>query len=173
MPRFVTVNNIPCWAASYFVNADTSGLTEEDIKLCKDYEKKLLRDSGCRLVCPIDDTRNEFCSWPAFGLGSDVEDYTAEIVPKSRVVIRKYWHPLDEKWVPVAFLPDEPSSDGWIKSLELGHSRLIAACENYYRSLKPCTDPKEYEPLVDKLFELGYRPRIVTRLVKRRKEHKA
>lgn len=82
--KFKTVRNIPCWAATYFVNADTSGLSEEDLKLCRDYKDRLLRDSGLKLVCPIDGTRNEFSSCPAFGPACDVEDYSAQVVREVR-----------------------------------------------------------------------------------------
>ena len=79
-PQFKVVGSVPCWAANYFVNADDSGLDEEDKRLCVEFEKKLL-SIGLRLVCPIEDTRNEFDMWPAFGLGCDVEDWWAEVVP--------------------------------------------------------------------------------------------
>ena len=174
-PRFTTVHNIPCWAAGYFVNADTSGLTEEDLKLCRDYEYGLLRDSGCRLVAPIDDTRNEFCAYPAFGLAGDTEDYTAEIVPCTRVVFRKYWHLYDERWAVVAFLPDErtirPGKE-WILTLEQGAEAPTEATMRYYADTRPCedSDADACNKVLDELLHRGYRPRRVSRIVPRRKE---
>ena len=79
-PKFKTVGSVPCWAASYFMYADDSALDEEDKRLCDEFERKLLA-MGLRLVCPIDGTRDEFDMFPAFGPGSDVEDWTAEVVP--------------------------------------------------------------------------------------------
>ena len=76
-PEFTVIENVPCWAATYFVNADSSGMNEEDLALCIAYEKELAVD-GLRLVCPIEGTRNEFCAYPAFGLACDTENWTAE-----------------------------------------------------------------------------------------------
>ena len=76
-PEFTTVEKVPRWAASYFVNADSSGMTEEDLDLCLVFERNLAK-WGLRLVCPIDGTYNEFCANPAFGKACDVEDWEAE-----------------------------------------------------------------------------------------------
>ena len=76
-PEFTVIENVPCWAATYFVNADSSGMNEEDLALCIAYEKELAT-RGLRLVCPIDGTRNEFCAYPTFGLACDTENWTAE-----------------------------------------------------------------------------------------------
>ena len=173
--RFTVVRNVPCWAANYFVNGDATGLTEDDMGLIREYEKRLLR-SGFRLSGPIDDTRNEFCSCPAFGLACDVEDYWAERVPKTRVVFRKRFCPFECRWLPVAFLPDEPTShppeDGWMLSLDQVHGKCEEASMAYYRDLKPCNDPTMREWLLDKLLELGYRPRVVNRVVRLRRKGK-
>lgn len=178
MPRFVKVQNIPCWSAGYFVDSDTSGMSDEDVKLCTDYEKRLLRDSGCRLVCPIDDTRNEFCSWPAFGLGCDVEDYWAERVPTTRVAFRKYssWDRSGDEpvtsWKVVAFLLDVLPSDGSPPPLQLAlECGKLVQCNRPYPFGRPCT-PEEYEKTLDALFGSGYRVRVVKRVVKRRKNEK-
>lgn len=173
--KFKTVRNIPCWAAPYFVNADTSGLSEEDLKLCRDYEARLLRDSGLKLVCPIDGTRNEFSSCPAFGLACDVEDYSAQVVPYTRVVFRKYWHLWDSRWAVVAFLPDAPTSHpggGWVLALEQGADAPEEAAMSYYADLKPCvdSDAAACSRLLDELWRRGYRPKQVSRIVPRRKE---
>lgn len=172
--RFTVVCNVPCWAACYFVNGDATGLTGDDMGLILDYKKRLLR-SGFRLTCPIDGTRNEFCSRPAFGLACDVEDYWAERVPKTRVVFRKRFCPFECKWVPVAFLPDVPNSrsaDGWMLSLDQVRGKCEESCMAYYHALEPCNDPTMHEQLLDRLLELGYRPRVMSRLVGRSKKEK-
>ena len=87
-PKFTTVSGIPCWAASYLEDADSSGLNDEDKKLADDYKKKLLKE-GLRLVAPIEGTRNEFNPCPAFGLACDTEDWSAEVMPPDRIVFRR------------------------------------------------------------------------------------
>lgn len=173
-PQFTTVRNIPCWAAGYFVNADQDGLTDEDLKLCRDYKYGLLRNSGCRLVEPIDGTRNAFCRHPAFGLACDTDDYVAEIVPCTRVVLRKYWHLWDNRWVVVAFLPDERTvrpDRGWILTLEQGAEAPTEATMRYYADTKPCedSDADACNKLLDELLHHGYRPKRVSRIVQHRK----
>ena len=73
------VEGIPQWAVDYFVNAETSGLDEEDLKLVTEYEKKLL-GQGLRLITPIDGTENSFNPYPAFGLSCDTVDFDAEVI---------------------------------------------------------------------------------------------
>lgn len=73
------VEGIPQWAVDYFVNAETSGLDEEDLKLVTEYEKRLL-GQGLRLICPIDGTENAFNPYPAFGLACDTVDFDAEVM---------------------------------------------------------------------------------------------
>ena len=69
------IEKIPSWALCYLVNADPSGLTDEDIKLVDDYcERK-----NIGIVCPINDSIEEemqpyFTAYPAFGLACDVVD---------------------------------------------------------------------------------------------------
>ena len=115
--KTTTVENVPCWAADYFVNAETSGLNEEDLALVHEYERKLERQ-GLRLISPIEDTRNEFCACPAFGKACDTEDWTAEVLPPDRIVFRKYWNKSDKKWTPIAFMPDTEANPGSIMSYE-------------------------------------------------------
>ena len=73
------VEGIPQWSVDYFVNAETGGLDEEDLKLVTDYEKKLL-GQGLRLITPIDGTENSFNKYPAFGLACDTVDFDAEVI---------------------------------------------------------------------------------------------
>ena len=84
-PKFTVIENVPCWAATYFVNADSSGMNEEDLALCIAYEKELAT-RGLRLVCPIEGTCNDFCTNPAFGLACDTENWTAERTEQKPVV---------------------------------------------------------------------------------------
>lgn len=73
------VDGIPQWAVDYFVNSETSGLDEEDIKLVTEYEKILL-GQGLRLITPIEGTENAFNPYPAFGLACDTVDFDAEVI---------------------------------------------------------------------------------------------
>lgn len=77
--QFETIENVPCWAAAYFMYGDEGAedFTENDWEEVRNFERKL-KEANLRLVAPIDGTRNEFCSHPAFGLASDTEDWTAE-----------------------------------------------------------------------------------------------
>lgn len=75
------VRGIPQWAVDYFVNAETSALDEEDLKLVTDYEKKL-REQGLRLITPIEGTEDAFNPYPAFGLACDTVDFDAEVLEK-------------------------------------------------------------------------------------------
>jgi hypothetical protein len=76
----------------------------------------------------------------------------------------------------VAFLPDEPTShppeDGWMLSLDMVHGKCEEASPAYYHDLKPCNDPTMHEQLLDRLLELGYRPKVLNRVVRRRRGEK-
>jgi hypothetical protein len=165
--KFTQVENVPCWATSYFVNGDLSGYSEEDLRLMREYEDKLKRE-GLRLVCPIEGTHSGFCSNPAFGLACDVEDWEAEVLPPDRIVFRKYWHAYDEQWTPIAFIVDAPTSHpNFVLSYEhIGQH--CEACMSYYRSTKPC-EPELYAPLLKELESIGYRVRAVKHITRRRK----
>ncbi len=73
------VEGVPQWAVCYFVNADMSGLDEEDLKLVTEYEKNLL-GQGLRLITPIEGTEDAFNPYPAFGLACDTVDFYAEVI---------------------------------------------------------------------------------------------
>jgi hypothetical protein len=75
------VRGIPQWAVDYFVNAETSALDDEDLKLVKGYEKKLL-EQGLRLIAPIAGTEDVFNPYPEFGLACDTVDFEAEVLEK-------------------------------------------------------------------------------------------
>ena len=77
-----TIRNVPQWATTYIAYNDDSGLTDEDKKLVDDFEQELLKQ-GLRLVCPVEGSENEFEPYPAFGLGSNTVDWTAEVLPKT------------------------------------------------------------------------------------------
>lgn len=62
---------IPVWALCALINADYSGLEDEDIMLIDSW----LKQTGYTLVCcPDDEEEQYFASHPAFGLASDVID---------------------------------------------------------------------------------------------------
>ena len=60
---------IPTWALNYLVNADTEGLTEEDLKLVRAWE---ISWNGPISISTSGDPY--FSSCPEFGLACDVED---------------------------------------------------------------------------------------------------
>lgn len=60
------IEGIPDWAASYLVNGDDSGLSEED-KADVDRYVDDLASEGLALAHPIEGTENEFDRYPAFG----------------------------------------------------------------------------------------------------------
>ena len=60
---------IPTWALNYLVNADTEGLTEEDLTLVRAWE---ISWNGPISISASGDPY--FSSYPAFGLPCDVED---------------------------------------------------------------------------------------------------
>lgn len=76
--KFVTVEGVPCWAASWFMYGEgTADFTADDWEEVRRFERRMEED-GLRLVAPIDGTRDEFNPCPAFGLASATEDWTAE-----------------------------------------------------------------------------------------------
>lgn len=79
-PEFTIVERIPQWAVCYLVNADSSGLSDEDKQMVDRWILKLA-DEGLELLRPIDGTENGFCSHPAFGLPCETVDFEAEKVP--------------------------------------------------------------------------------------------
>jgi len=166
-PKFTTVQNVPCWAATYFANADSSGLSDEDVSLCLRYERKLEKE-GLKLVCPVDGTRNEFCANPAFGRACDTEDWTAEVLPPDRIVFRKYWNRHDRRWEPVAFLPDVPTSKPYFVMSYEHTGQHSEASLAWYRSTSTCTYG-EYAWLLDEMAKnYGYRPKVMKKLILRR-----
>jgi len=60
---------IPTWALNYLVNGDAEGLTEEDLRLVREWE--------CQWDAPISISASGdpyFSNCPAFGLPCDVEE---------------------------------------------------------------------------------------------------
>ena len=72
----VRVRNVPQWAVNYLVNANSSGLSDEDRQMVDRWILKLAGE-GLELLCPIDGSENEFCSAPAFGLACGTVDFVA------------------------------------------------------------------------------------------------
>lgn len=62
---------IPVWALSALINADYSGLTDEDIALVENWLAETQYDVVC---CPNDEDTAYFSHYPAFGLATDVID---------------------------------------------------------------------------------------------------
>ena len=101
------------------------------------------------------------------GLMRGYEDkWVAEVLLPDRVVFRKYWNRYDLRWTPIAFLPDVEAKPGWIMSYE--HcGQHCEAHMHYYRSTEPC-EPDLYAPLLKELESIGYRPRIMKRITRRK-----
>lgn len=71
--EYDVVTNVPQWAVCGLVYGDWSGRTNEDKAMAKNYVNGLVRD-GWSILAPIDETENEFCSSPAFGLPCSTVD---------------------------------------------------------------------------------------------------
>lgn len=66
-----TKEPIPVWALSALINADYSGLEDEDIILVERWQD----ETGYSIVCcPNDEDEQYFEPFPPFGLASDVID---------------------------------------------------------------------------------------------------
>lgn len=74
---YITVRErvkIPSWAMCYLINGEDSALDAEDKKLVDDWVEKM-REGGRIDICySKEGAEAYFCSHPAFGLPSDVED---------------------------------------------------------------------------------------------------
>jgi hypothetical protein len=69
------IEKIPAWSLCYLINADASGLTDEDIQQVDSWWEK----NKVQFVCPVNNNIDEeirpyFTSVPAFGLACDVVD---------------------------------------------------------------------------------------------------
>lgn len=62
---------IPVWALSALINADYTGLEDEDITAV---EQWLDTTGYSQVCCPEEDDEMYFAPYPAFGLASDVID---------------------------------------------------------------------------------------------------
>lgn len=62
---------IPVWALCALINADYSGLEDEDITLIEKWWEETEYTHVC---CPDDEEEIYFSPFPAFGLASDVID---------------------------------------------------------------------------------------------------
>lgn len=65
---------IPSWALCYLINSDDSGLEPEDKKIVDDWIDKMREGGRIDVCCPKEGEEAYFCSHPAFGLPSDVEE---------------------------------------------------------------------------------------------------
>lgn len=155
--KFRRVECIPQWADTYFVNGDSSGLSEADLREIHEYEDRLKKE-GLRLVCPIEGTETEMCWAPAFGgCGASVSDYTAEVIPPTRIIFRKKFWKDSGEWQVIAFFPDERANVGMVQSY-VHDGQHGEASIDFYRSTKKCS-PDEYEDLRKELEDVvGYWP---------------
>lgn len=65
----LTEERIPTWALCYLVNADPTGLSEEDIQIIKDW----MEETKIYGVFP-EDYEEYYTNYPAFGLPTAVVD---------------------------------------------------------------------------------------------------
>ena len=64
------VEDFPCWAITYLMYGDASGITDEDQKMVDEWAE----ENGCgEIVSALESTHNEFNKWPAFGKACDTE----------------------------------------------------------------------------------------------------
>lgn len=67
-----STEKILTWSLCYLVNGDSSGLTDEEIKMVDDFVKEF----NIEIVSPIEENgepQPEFSNYPAFGLATEVE----------------------------------------------------------------------------------------------------
>ena len=72
--EYIDTINLPTWAASYLVNGDSSGLTDEDIETVDSWESEL--EYNCLTYDFRDHEEYEgsyFTQYPEFGLPCDCE----------------------------------------------------------------------------------------------------
>ena len=74
---------VPSYALSYLVNADASGLEDEDIKATDNYMRQYYEEAekaGGHVIFSPSDEEPYFTHTPEFGLPCDVVDCTVLIV---------------------------------------------------------------------------------------------
>ena len=81
---FERTEKIPVYALSYLINADSSGLLDDDIQIIDkwyaNYANRLQTGQSI-IISPIDDEFKSHFTWsPAFGLACDVVDCTVLIL---------------------------------------------------------------------------------------------
>ena len=69
-----TTEKIPTWCLGYIINGDTTGLTDEEIRVIDEWRS----DWNVQVVSPITDEEGNahpyFSHHPLFGLPTEVED---------------------------------------------------------------------------------------------------
>lgn len=74
MERNTSVEKIPTWSIGYIINGDSTGLTEDEIRMIYNW----LNGWQVEIVSPITDeqgnTQPYFSRCPLFGLPAEVED---------------------------------------------------------------------------------------------------
>lgn len=76
------IERIPTWVACYYLYNDGSGLEDRDIELADKFYDKCMKD-GYRLIQPVDECEPYFTYYPAFGGGTDVQDWYVEVMEDS------------------------------------------------------------------------------------------
>lgn len=74
MERNTSVEKIPTWSIGYIINGDSTGLTEDEIRMIDNW----LNDWQVEIVSPITDGQGNalpyFSHCPLFGLPAEVEE---------------------------------------------------------------------------------------------------
>lgn len=72
MQKFESIEKIPTWSLPYIINADPTGLTDEEIQLVDDFVSQW----KVQVVSPIEvdgEPQPEFSYYPLFGKATEVE----------------------------------------------------------------------------------------------------
>lgn len=74
MKRNISVEKIPTWSIGYIINGDSTGLTEDEIRMIDNW----LNEWQVEIVSPITDGQGNaqpyFSHCPLFGLPAEVEE---------------------------------------------------------------------------------------------------
>lgn len=74
MERNTSVEKIPTWSIGYIINGDSTGLTEDEIRMIDNW----LNEWQVEIVSPITDGQGNaqpyFSHYPLFGLPAEVEE---------------------------------------------------------------------------------------------------
>ena len=75
------VEDFPTWAITYCIYDDSSGMSDEDKKIVDDW----MEENGYSHIADVvENTRNEFNKYPAFGLACETETVVMAKQPKKK-----------------------------------------------------------------------------------------